>query len=82
MAAPGAQQRPTLRKSEELFFQLKNFTYDLEVILLHAKAFFIVEIPNINPYFIAFGRSFLSLSATKPQTQSKAMFFVNFIFAP
>ena len=79
MAAPGAQQRPTLRKSEELFFQLK-ISHDLEVILLHAKAFLIVEIPNNNPYFIAFGRSTPLLSTTKPQ--SKVMFFANFIFAP
>ena len=27
VAAPGAQQRPTLKKSEELFFQLKNLTW-------------------------------------------------------
>jgi hypothetical protein len=62
------------------FFFNSKISHDLEVILLHAEAFLIVEIPNINPYFIAFGRSTPSLSTTKPQ--SKVMFFENFIFAP
>ena len=70
---------PLYEKVRNFFFNSK-ISHDLEVILLHAKAVLIVEIPNINPYFIAFGRSTPSLSTTKPQ--SKVMFFENFIFAP